>query len=110
MGQELAATLQSIMKNRSRLGAGTDLSGQAQLGAAGRAIQSYSSLGYQGGGRPSGVRSSTFHSGIRSGAPRGSWPGSGGTANISPAQKCRIVPSRRVNPLKAGVSPSSGLT
>ena len=35
-----------------------------------------------------------FHSGVGSGAPRGSWPGSC-VPPISPAQKCRTLPSRR---------------
>ena len=59
----------------------------------------YFKLGYQSPPRPSGVMSRKFHSGTRSGAPRGSWPGSALSPVISPDQKWRIVPSRRLNTL-----------
>jgi hypothetical protein len=47
----------------------------------------YSSWGYQSAPRPSGVVSNRVHSGSRSGAPRGSWPGSAISPPISPLQK-----------------------
>src|SRR5271165_3343602 len=71
---------------------------------------SYSSFGYQSAPRPSGVRSSTIHNGAGSGAPRGSWPGSAVEPVISPDQKWRILSSRRVKTLRAGMSEPSGPT
>ena len=46
---------------------------------------------------------------IHNGAFRG-WPGSAVDPLISPDQKWRMVPSRRVNTLKAGISEPSGRT
>jgi hypothetical protein len=51
----------------------------------------YSSCGYQSVPRPSGVLSRMVHSGMKSGAPRGPWPGSAVFAPISPAQKVTAV-------------------
>ena len=70
----------------------------------------YLSFGYQSGPRPSGVLSRIVQSGIRSGAPRASWPGSAVSDPISPLQKWRMVPSRRVKTLKPGTSASAALT
>lgn len=47
----------------------------------------YSSFGYQSTPRPPGVKSRMAQSGSRSGAPRGSSPGSAISGLISPAQK-----------------------
>ena len=57
--------------------------------------------------RPSGVTSRIVQSGIRSGAPRGSCPGSADAAFISPPQKCLIFPPRLVKTLNAASSPPS---
>src|SRR5207237_754622 len=53
------------------------------------------------------VRSRLGQFGVRSGAPRGSWPGSAEAPFISPPQKWRITPSCRVKTLKAASSPPS---
>jgi hypothetical protein len=43
--------------------------------------------------------------GIKSGAPRGSCPGSAEAPFISPPQKCLIIPPFRVNTLSPASSP-----
>jgi hypothetical protein len=57
-----------------------------------------------------GVRSRIVHKESRSGAPRGSWPGSAISPLISPLQKWRTVPSPRMKTVRPGTSPSSALT
>lgn len=67
-------------------------------------------LGVQLGLAPFGVLSKIVHSGIKSGAPRESWPGSDVSPPISPLQKWRMLPSPCVKTLKAGISASSAFT